>query len=98
MFLNENPSVNYDYASTDENKRRKVVAKRVLVFPSHKCYSYRCGVFEAHSCKCSADSGPQGEKENERFSKQQEKRYENTFLPQQPLHRTIRGGTKLCTI
>lgn len=43
------------------------------------------GVFEAHSCQCSADSYPQGEKENERFRKKQENRYENTFQAPDPV-------------
>lgn len=36
---------------------------------------YHGGVFEAHSCQCSADSSPRGKEENERFSEQQENRY-----------------------
>ena len=37
------------------------------------------GVFEAHSCQCSADTSPQGKEENERFREKQENRYENKF-------------------
>lgn len=59
---------------------------------------YHGGVFEAHSCQCSADSSPQGKEENERFSEQQENRYENTFQAEQTQYGTIRGGTKLYTI
>ena len=58
---------------------------------------YHGGVFEAHSCQCSADSSPQGKEENERFSEQQENRYENTFQAEQTQYGTIRGGTKLYT-
>lgn len=55
-------------------------------------------VFTAHSCQCSPDSGPQGERENERLSRQQENRYENTFQAEQSLCGTIRGGTNLLRV